>query len=232
MAKLTARQTNRLTAYENVETELQLDPSVYDEDDALQEITTTLSDHLTSLKPLRKNGIRPRKGGPAEDKKDAKQHLADVGAEIAGDLYAFGTKTKNRTLQAEADHNSSDLFDLRGTRLVDTAEHLFDLATNLAPAMGKQAISEARRTELRDAITGFTGLKNAPRQQTIAGQAVSLGVGQQFAALAELVQDRLERALRKYKRSHPDFYNRVMAARKVIDLPGSNPGPGEEKPQA
>ena len=229
---LTAKQTNRLTAYENLDTVLQDEADVYKDDEGMQEIATGLHEHLTVLKPLRKAGVRPRKGGAREDKATAKQFLADVGGEIAGDLFSFGSKINSSTLKAEADYAPADLVKLRGTRLLDISEHLYDLAGTHATAMGKLAISDARRTEFRTAIDDFSGKKNVGRQQSGAGQATSLNTGKRFALIAELLEDRFQRALRKYKRSHPDFYARVTAAREVIDLPGSNPGPANDKPQA
>ena len=222
---LTARQSNRLTAYENVEAALLKDPSAYTDDEGMKEIVGEITSHIAALKPLRKQGVRGRKGGAADDKTEAKQLLADIGSEIAGDLFSFGTKTKDRILQAGADYNASDLFDLRGTRLVDVAEHLLDLATTQATVMDKLAISLARRQEFRGAIDNFGGKKNTPRQQQTDGQEVALSTGGHFAALAGLFKDRFQRALRKYKRANNGFYNRVSAAREVVDLPGSHNGP-------
>lgn len=227
---LTAKQTNRLTAYENVDAELTRDPTVYADDEGMKEIVAEINSHLTVLKPLRTAGVRDAKGN-AEEKAEAKQLLADIGAEIAGDLYSYGTKIKSRTLQAEADYNSSELIELRGTRLIDVTEHLLDVATERAGEMKKLAISVERRAELRTAIDAFGGRKNRGRQAVGAGQSVRLTTGGHFVALAELMKDRLQRALRKYKRLNFDFYTRVNSAREVIDLPGSNPGPDDE-PQA
>ena len=228
---LTAKQTNRLTAYENVETELTRDPSVYAGDEGMKEITAALTEHLAALKPLRKNGVRDAKGNAGE-KAEAKELLADIAAEVAGDLYSYGTKIKSRTLQAEADYAASDLLDLRGTRLVDVTEHLLDVATTRADEMKKLAISEERRAELRTAIDAFDGKKNLGRQAVTAGASARVTTGGHFAAIAELLKDRLQRTLRKYKRLSPDFYTRVTSAREVLDLPGSNPGPADRKPQA
>ena len=41
--------------------------------------------------------------------------------------------------------------------------------------------------------------------------------------MGTLLKDRFARGLRKYKRANPAFYQRITAAREVIDLPGSNP---------
>lgn len=227
---LTAKQTNRLAAYENVETELTRDPSVYKDDEGLKEIAAALTEHLAALKPLRKDGVRNAKG-TGDDKAEAKRLLADIAAEVAGDLYSYGTKIKSRTLQAEADYSSSDLLELRGTRLLDVTEHLLEVATERAGEMKKLAISEERRAELRTAIDAFGGQKNLGREAVGASKSARLTTGGHFAAIAELLKDRLQRALRKYKRLSPDFYTRVTSAREVLDLPGSNPSP-DTKPQA
>ncbi|WP_046245906.1 hypothetical protein [Hymenobacter terrenus] len=219
---LTAKQSNRLTAYENVDAELEKDPTIYQEDEGMREIAAELHEHLVILKPLRKDGVRPRKGGATNDKAEAKVLLSDIGAEIAGDLYSFGTKIKSHTLQAESNYAANDLVKLRGTRLVDVTEHLLELADTQGAAMGKLAISSARQLELRQAINDFGGKKNTARQQNTTGQAVSLSTGQRFSLISGLLKDRLQRALRKYKRSNPEFYARVTAARTVIDLPGSH----------
>lgn len=224
---LTARQTNRLAAYENVETELKRDPTVYQSDEGMKEIATALTQHLAALKPLRTQGVRSRKGpkGTTDDKADAKRHLTDIAAEIAGDLYSYGTKIKSRSLQAEADYSAGDLLNLRAVRLLDVTEHLLDVATTRAPEMALLAIAPARRTELRAAIDAFGGRKNLGREAVAAGTTVRLTTGGHFAAVAELLKDRLQRALRKYKRLQPDFYTRVTVAREVIDLPGSQDAP-------
>jgi hypothetical protein len=38
------------------------------------------------------------------------------------------------------------------------------------------------------------------------------------------MEDRLDRSIRKYKRSNPEFYGKVMSAREIIDRHG--PGRG------
>ena len=43
----------------------------------------------------------------------------------------------------------------------------------------------------------------------------------EFAELGTLLQDRLMRLLRKYQRRAPEFYQRIIAARQVVDRPGS-----------
>ena len=45
-----------------------------------------------------------------------------------------------------------------------------------------------------------------------------------------MLEDRLDKSMRKYKRSNPDFYEKVMNARVIVDRRGGggggeNPGP-------
>ena len=62
-------------------------------------------------------------------------------------------------------------------------------------------------------------------QQQTQQKAVGQTIGQRFSALSTLVQDRFERALRKYKRLDRAFYDRIMAAREVLDRPGTHASP-------
>ncbi|UOQ54766.1 hypothetical protein [Hymenobacter cellulosivorans] len=92
------------------------------------------------------------------------------------------------------------------------------------------AVNPARLQELRNALTAFTGTKNDPRQQVTEGKAARILIQEQFSQLATLLEDRLDRSLRKYARSAPAFYHRLTAARQVIDRPGKQQGGTEEPP--
>ncbi len=221
---LTVTQDNRYTAYDNLHKALTLDPAPYATDAALTDIVAELGTGISGLNDLRKKKLRPNTG-PAEAKTTAKQFLADVGAEVAGDLFEWATKTTNPTLQSAADYNASVLFDLRGTRIYDTTGVILQLARDQKVAMGKYAIADTRVQELADAREAFNRLRSGPRQQQIDGKAVGQTIGQRFSALSTLVDDRFERAIRKYKRLDRAFYDRVMAAREVIDRPGTHASP-------
>ncbi|MEJ7659109.1 MAG: hypothetical protein WKG07_05520 [Hymenobacter sp.] len=68
-----------------------------------------------------------------------------------------------------------------------------------------------------------TTFKTEPRQAIIAGKTARASLRAEFAELGTLLQDRLMRQLRKYERQAPAFYARVVAARQVVDRPGSGP---------
>ena len=60
----------------------------------------------------------------------------------------------------------------------------------------------------------------------MGGKAARVSLRTEFAELGTLLKDRFQRLMRKYKRRDPDFYNRVMAARAMVDRPGSAAGVG------
>jgi hypothetical protein len=119
----------------------------------------------------------------------------------------------------------ADLFDLRGTRIYDVTGLILQQGRDQQAAMGKYAISAARLEELENARTAFDGLRSGPRQQQAGRKAVGQTIGQRFSALSTLVVDRFGRAIRKYKRLDRAFYDRVTAAREVIDNPGTHDAP-------
>ena len=227
---LTAKQDNRLSAAETLVAALRQDPQPYATDKALQAILSQLDQLIAGLQPLRAEAQRQGKGGgEAETKIQARQHLALVAAEIAGDVFAYATDQKLPTLQAIADYDQSELERLRGSRLTDVATTLANTVADpayRAPLQADYDLSEERLQELRDALKTFEDLKNEPRLTTTAGKAARQSLRTEFSTLGTLLKDRLLRVLRKYKRRAPDFYNRIIAARQVVNRPGSAAGAG------
>lgn len=223
---LTAKQDNRLTAAETLSAALKADPTPYANDKAMKTVALRLDEIIADMLPLRQQAQRTAKAGaPAggqSDKETARETLAIVAAEIAGDVFAYASETKQPALQALADYNENGLLKLRGSRLSDVATALLDeLPNHKAVLEDEYGIDKDRTQELAAAIKAFGTLKTTPRQAQIDGKAARISLRAEFSELGTLLQDRLMRLLRKYKRRNPDFYNRISAARAVVDRPGS-----------
>ena len=227
---LTAKQDNRLTAAENALAALQQDAKPYQQDKALQRMIAELQQLTTDLTPLRRDTQRKASKPKTAAKTDRRESLATSASEVAGDVYAYAIDQQDRTLQNAANHSYGTLLNLRATALTDTAQDIHDQATAHAKALEDYGVTEACLQELQDAIDAFSGSKNDPRQEISAGKANRIAIKGQFQTLATLMEDRLSRSLRKYARSHPEFYQRILAARKVIDRPGKRKGDDEGKP--
>lgn len=226
---LTAKQDNRLTAAQNTLLALRQDPAPYQQDKALQNTLTELQKLTDDLGPLRQQTQRPSKGKTVA-KTDRRELLATSAGEIAGDLYAYATAQQDRSLQASANFSYGTLLNLRANALTDAAQHLLDLATQHAQPLLEYGVSPERLAELRDTLAAFSTSKNDPRQQISEAKAARLAIKDKFSQLATLLEDRLDRSLRKYARSAPEFYQRIQAARTIIDRPGKRKGGNEEPP--
>ncbi|GAB2956736.1 hypothetical protein GCM10027048_23650 [Hymenobacter coalescens] len=216
---LTAKQDNRLTAAQNVVLAFQHDAAPYQQDKALQHALAELQQLTDDLTPLRQQTLRASKGKTAA-KTDRRELLCTSAGEIAGDLYAFATDRQDRPLQAAANHSYGTLLSLRATALTDVAQHLLTLATEHSKRLEDYGVTKERLQELTDALAAFDGSKNEPRQHISDAKAARLAIKDKFSQLATLLEDRLDRSLRKYARSHPEFYQRIQAAGKVINRPG------------
>ncbi len=227
---LTAQQDNRLTAAETLLAALRQDPTPYATDQALQTVVARLAEIIADMAPLRQQAQRStvaRVAGQPSSKEQARQHLTVVAAEVAGDVFAYATEQRNATLQAVADYSQGNFSNLRGSRLTDAATALYQATQDAAykkPLQTGYALTDARLQELQDALAAFDDLKTQPRQIIVAGKTARASLRAEFAELGTLLQDRLMRQLRKYERQAPAFYARVVAARQVVDRPGSAPG--------
>lgn len=224
---LTAQQDNRLTAAETLLAALRQDPAPYATDKALQTVVARLATIIADMAPLRQQTQRStvaKVAGQPSNKEQARTHLAQVAAEIAGDVFAYASEQKNTTLQAIADYSQGDFENLRGSRLTDAATALYQATQDKAYKKDLQDnydLSAARLTELQAALAAFDDLKTQPRAAIIDGKTARASLRVEFAELGTLLQDRLMRQLRKYERRDPAFYARVVAARTVVDRPGS-----------
>ena len=228
---LTAKQDNRLTAAENLSAALKADPTPNATDKALKTVAQRLDEIIADMQPLRTATQRTAQGsapaGGKSDKETARATLATITGEIAGDVFAYASdpQKKQPALQALSDYSEGDLLNLRGSRLSDVATALLaELPQHKAVLEDEYGLDKARIKELQDAISAFNGLKTAPRQAQIDGKATRTSLRTEFAELSSLLQDRFQRLMRKYKRRDPDFYNRIMAARAIVDRAGSTGG--------
>ncbi|MCB2409812.1 hypothetical protein [Hymenobacter lucidus] len=224
---LTIKQDNRLTAAENLAAALAQDTAPYDHDKAFLQISQELQAYLAALLPLRQQGLRTASQGASKTKGQRRELLATAAAEIAGDLYSYATDQQNRTLQTSADYSYSTLYALRATALTDLAQHIHNEAQTHQTPLLEYGLTPARLQELQAALDAFSGAKNAPRQQITEGKAARIVIKAEFTKLATLLEDRLDRSLRKYARFAPEFYHRITAARLVIDRPGKQKGSGD-----
>ena len=229
---LTAKQDNRLSAAETLAAAFKQDPTPYAADKALTAVARRLDEILAAMLPLRQQAQRTaRPGAPAgrsSDKEAARRTLALVTAEIAGDVFAYASDPQQQqpALQALADYSEADLLNLRGSRLSDVAGALLAALPQHQPTLADEyGVDKPRTQELETAIRAFGDLKTTPRQAQIEGKTARTSLRTEFAELGTLLKDRLMRLLRKYKRSHPDFYSRITAARAVVDRPAAAPTP-------
>lgn len=113
---------------------------------------------------------------------------------------------------------------LRGSRLTDAVTALYHATQDKAhqkPLRADYDLTDARRQELANALAAYDTLKTSVRETIIDGKTARASLRTEFAELGTLLQDRLMRQLRKYERKAPAFYARVVAARQVVDRPGS-----------
>ena len=224
---LTAKQDNRLNAAETLAAALKQDPTPYATDKALTTVAQRLDEIIADMLPLRQQAQRTVAGAPTggkSGKETARETLATVTAEIAGDVFAYASDPAHRqpALQALADYNEATLLKLRGSRLADVASALLaELPRHQPVLVDEYGIDKPRTKELQAAIEAYSAVKTAPRQAQIDGKTARASLRTEFAELGALLQDRLMRLLRKYKRRDPAFYNRIVAARAVVDRPGS-----------
>ncbi|MBS0660782.1 MAG: hypothetical protein JSR82_21395 [Verrucomicrobia bacterium] len=168
---------------------------------------------------------RPTKG-ITEAKSDVRGDLEDAVLELSDALGALAAERDDRILEAAADVTPSSLGRLSGEALDREVTSLVKLARERLSELAPHGVSEAEVKEVEDAQKAFAAIKTQPRQAIVGRAAQTAALPERVSAMKEFLRERLDRQMRRFRRSQPEFYAEYRGARVVL---GENGGGKEEK---
>lgn len=148
--------------------------------------------------------------------KAAKKRAVAEKIDILNDaVEAYGAITGNAALENEAAKSFSDLYrqgeeDFRAAAVNQIAmveEHIDDLAD--------YGVTQALVDDVKADLNGFLELSGKPRTYIITRRQATEGLESLFDQLRE-GHERLDKVMKIFKRSQPDFYNGYVAAREIV----------------
>ncbi len=156
-------------------------------------------------------------------KRSAESAMTDEVVRLVGDLHAFASSNSDVELMAETNISPTKIHDMRdaergnyATSLVDLVEpHIADLADWGDTA---DSITEARGL-IADYETSLGGRNEARTGQTSGRDAVM----NMFSQADGVLEHQIDRKMKSFIDSNPDFYSEYLAARVVKDIAATRP---------
>lgn len=211
------RQSNKLNAYKNVHAVLQANQTIYSEIPVLMNLVNQFSEQLNKLISLSSDSTIDTTSVTGA-KNEAKETMAKVAAELASAALAWANEQNDAQKVGMFNYSYSDLrfsSDNQSTGICSAIlENLQENSAELAAYM----IDASDIVALENSINRFAELSDT--KGVIKSQAVSdtRTISQLYVSIDDLLNNKLDKLMKRMESKQPAFYNAYQNARTIIDL--------------
>ncbi|MEO1254176.1 MAG: hypothetical protein AAFY41_04690 [Bacteroidota bacterium] len=213
---MTDAQINRAEMFDSVQTYLDTYTATWSSIPKIVEFKNELDALLTQLDEYQdaQNAAQVFIG---KNKRAQKKLIAEKADILNDTLEAYASVEGNAALEAKATSSYSELYVLKNEEFITTIkelislveEHLNDLATDYG-------VTEAQITELKQSFDNFQVINGQPRSYQIASAVATSSLEDVFSKTSDLLDGKLDKIMKRFKRSNAGFYQGYLSARKVV----------------
>ena len=220
MKTLTARQEAKLNMYDVVIAACDANAAAVDSNTAFK---TAIGEFKTLVGQI--HAAAPSSAavitGLAEDKKTQKKNLSRTTAVLAGQIFAYASKTKNVVLKEAADFSESDIYRIKDGEFAARCQTIHDLGAENKTELADYGVTDANLTALQTAVNAYAQTAPKPRTAIAERSTIKSNIKQLFAAADALLTEQTDKIAENLTKDFPDFVNTYKSARVIID-PKSN----------
>ena len=170
--------------------------------------------------------------GAADAKGNVRHDYEAKILEIGDQLASVAAATNDPALAAQVQFSKAGLGRLSDDDLETAGKRVTALAKANMAALADHLVTAADVAELEQLTADFDAIKNQPRT-AIAGRAGETAtLPDQIAAATNLLRDRLDKQMTKFRQTNPEFYAGYQSVRVVVDRGGSAPAKPPVPPPA
>jgi hypothetical protein len=160
--------------------------------------------------------------GIAVEKKNFKEQLCLQTADIAGMIYAYAVASGNSALKAEVALPVSRLKRKSDTELIAISQAIHDRGIEHKSVLDDYGITIELLAGLQAAIEDYAAAAPKPRTAISKRKTRKEILKQLFKELDEILNDRMDTLMGKFRTSHPEFYQTYFNLREIVD-PSTTP---------
>jgi hypothetical protein len=152
-----------------------------------------------------------------KNKNEQKRIVADKADILNDTLAAYADIEENAELEYKADKSSSDLYKLRNEDFKTVITETITLLEGNLNNMADYGMTEPQVTDLKTSFDNFLVMNGQPRQYRISSKVATESLKELFSKSSKLLDTKLDKLMKRYKNSDPNFYKGYLAARVVVD---------------
>jgi hypothetical protein len=158
--------------------------------------------------------------GYTEKRDTIKTELAELAIEIAGSIAAYAHENKDEVLARKVGYSFTELTHASDAAVKNRVTIIFNEAKNSIDNLGDYGTDKAQITQLEQKLNDFkeiVGKKGYSKEET---QTATEQVAELLAENNELLKNRLDKLMLKFRVSAPEFYKNYFNARDIYDFGG------------
>ena len=152
-----------------------------------------------------------------KNKNEQKRIVADKADILNDTLEAYADIEENAELEYKADKSSSDLYKLRNEDFKTVITETITLLEGNLNNMADYGMTEPQITDLKTSFDNFLVMNGQPRQYRISSKVATESLKELFSKSSKLLDTKLDKLMKRYKNSDPNFYKGYLAARVIVD---------------
>jgi len=162
-------------------------------------------------------------GGSAA-RKQATDELGNLAYSIASSVQSYASTIGDRSLVDRMSYSRWEITRGRASSIIARCQGIHAAATELLPQLADYLVTSADLKSLEKKITAFEEAYIKPRQGTVSGAAARKELPGLFAQATQVLDERIDGMVFKFKEKSPEFYNEYTAARVMVPLPTTSSG--------
>jgi hypothetical protein len=214
---MTDRQNAKLNMYEKVLIVFNEYKDVYAKVPALGIAVNKLQEHVTDIKSVTKQQTENRPQDVTKDKSSAIDRLVDITLKISSPIYVYASDTVNNRLLGRVNLNKSMFYSVHDQQALTISKIVASEAKSCGEVLLDYGVTKDDLTALDAAIAQVEGLINAPLITIGTRKLYTSNLRELFVAADSIVYDKLDKLMRLFKTSNPEFFTLYSNARNVIN---------------
>jgi uncharacterized protein YbjQ (UPF0145 family) len=155
--------------------------------------------------------------GATKDKNDVFDRLVELALKVANPIYVYAFDTSNNSLLQKINVNKSMFYRNHDREALTLAKIILDEANAYSTTLTDYGVNNIDLAELETAISQFESLITAPSGVIGEHKLHTSNLRELFVAADSTVYDKLDKLIRLFKSSKPEFFTLYSNARNIVN---------------
>lgn len=212
-------QENRTTMFNTLDAFLEQNLPIVNSIPAFGLAYTLFSTNLTKIRSYA--AMQSLKiEGYAKQKSEEKETVAVQASIVAATISAYANSVNNEILRRKVDYSKDDLFKMRDILLLPVVDTIITEANINAAALVDFGLTPAIMTTLNTNFTAYADLVDDPTSAINVRMDATFNLGNLIDETNELLRAQMDKNVKIFVYSAPEFCRKYFLARRIIDLHG------------